>query len=89
MRPQLRRLTHFGSRARAEHRTDSDYDILVVVERKNPVVLDVLYEGVTTVLLGRGRLVSLKVFEEREFSRLERLQTPFVQKVLMEGKPIG
>ena len=89
VRPRLRRLTLFGSRARGEHRTDSDYDILVLVERKDPILLDTLYEGVMNVLLNHGRLVSLKVFEEKEFARLERLQAPFVRKVLEEGKPIG
>lgn len=41
------------------------------------------------VLLTHGRLVSLKIFPEHEFERLKRLQTPFLQRVLTEGVPLG
>ncbi len=71
------------------YRLDSDYDILVVVERKAPSVLDVLYESVMDVLLAHGRLVSLKVFEEGEFSRLQDLQTPFMKDLVLYGQRIG
>ena len=89
VRPQISRLLLFGSRARGDYRTDSDYDVLVVVGRKSPALLDALYESVLDVLLAHGRLVSLKIFEEREFDRLQGLGTPFARRVAAEGQPLG
>ncbi len=89
VRPQVKRIVLFGSRARGTHRPDSDYDLLLVVSRKDDALLDVLYEAVMDVLLEHGRLVSLKVFPEQEFSRLQALQTPFMQHVNREGVLVG
>lgn len=89
VRPHICRLLLFGSRARGDHRTDSDYDVLVLVTRKSPEVLDALYETVLDVLLTHGRLISLKIFEEQEFGRLRVLGTPFARRVVAEGQPLG
>ena len=89
LRKYITRVILFGSRARGEHRTDSDYDLLIVVPRKDDHLLDGLYEGVMDVLLAHGRLISLKIFPEGEFERLTRLQTPFMQRVTAEGVPLG
>ena len=42
VRPMIDRLVLFGSRARGDHRPDSDYDLLVVVGRRDPALLNVL-----------------------------------------------
>jgi predicted nucleotidyltransferase len=89
LRPLIHRLTLFGSRARGDHRPDSDYDVLVVVSHRDEMLLDRLYEAVIDVLLAHGRLISLKVFEAREFDRLQSLRTPFTTRVAHEGVPIG
>lgn len=89
VRPKIHRLLLFGSRARRTHRLDSDYDVLLVVSKKDETLRDALYEAVMDVLLARGRLVSLKVFEEREFARLQALWTPFMQHISEEGIPLG
>ncbi len=89
VRPRIERLILFGSRARGTHQTDSDYDLLLVVDRKDPQLLDTLYEAVMDVLLTHGRLVSLKIFEGQEFDRLQQLQTPFMMRVAADGVPLG
>ena len=89
VRSQIGSLVLFGSRARGDHRTDSDYDILLIVQRRSPALRDVLYESVLETLLTHGRLISLKVFDEQEFARLERLGTPFTRRVRAEGQPLG
>lgn len=80
----------FGSRARGTERPDSDYDLFLVVtddfSRKDK---SRLYDGVMEVLFETGRLVSLKIRKEREFQRLRKLQTPFIESVLQEGIKIG
>jgi predicted nucleotidyltransferase len=89
VRPQIRRVVLFGSRARGTHRHDSDYDLLLVVDRKDEGLLDVLYEAVMDVLLTHGRLVSLKIFTRQEFDRLRALRTPFMTRVVQEGVSLG
>jgi predicted nucleotidyltransferase len=89
IRPGVERLVLFGSRARGDHRPDSDYDLLVVVGRRSADVIDALYEAVLDVLLAHGRLVSLKIIESRELARLEALGSPFVTRVAEEGVPVG
>lgn len=88
-RPRIRQVILFGSRARGTHRHDSDYDLLLVVDRKDEDLLDVLYEAVMDVLLAHGRLVSLKIFARQEFDRLQALRTPFMTQVVEEGVPLG
>lgn len=89
LRPRIDQLILFGSRARGDHRPDSDYDVLVVVSRRDAALLDVLYDAVMDVLLAHGRLISLKVFEPPELDRLQSLRTPFATRVAREGVPIG
>ena len=89
LRKHITQVILFGSRARGDDRTDSDYDVLIVVPRKDAQLLDGLYEGVLDVLLAHGRLISLKIFPDEEFERLTRLQTPFMQRVKTEGVPLG
>ncbi|WP_447975007.1 nucleotidyltransferase domain-containing protein [Nitrospira sp. Kam-Ns4a] len=89
IRPRVERLLLFGSRARGTHQTDSDYDLLLVVDQKDPLLLDALYDAVLDVLLTYGRLVSLKVFEKQEFERLQGLRTPFMTRIAEEGVPLG
>lgn len=89
VRPRIKRIVLFGSRAKGTERPDSDYDLLLVVTQKDDALVDVLYEAVMDVLLAHGRLVSLKIFQEREFARLRALQSPFMQQVEREGISIG
>ncbi len=65
------------------------YDLLLVVDQKHPPLLDPLYDAVMDALLTYGRLVSLKVFEKREFERLQGLRTPFMARIAEEGVPLG
>ena len=89
VRGQIKELVLFGSRARGEHRTHSDYDILVIVDRRSPQLLDVLYDSVVQVLLSHGRLVSLKIFDEPQYAHLQQLGTPFMRRIAAEGQPLG
>lgn len=89
LEPQIARMHLFGSRARKDWRPDSDYDILIVLQKKERSVIDKLYDAVLEVLLSTGRLISLKIFSESEFNRLRSIPTPFVSNVLKDGIQIG
>jgi predicted nucleotidyltransferase len=89
VRSEITRVVLFGSRARGDARPDSDYDLLLVVPRKTALMREVLYDAVLDTLLDTGRLISLKIFRESEFARLNELRTPFMMRVQQEGIPIG
>lgn len=79
----------FGSRCRKDWRPDSDYDFLIVVDRKDRGLISQLYEIVMDILLDTGRLVSLKIFTASEFARLASIPTPFIENVMKEGVKLG
>jgi len=89
VRREIDKIILFGSRARGDCAFDSDYDVLLVVLKKSEQLIDVLYEAVMDVLLAYGRLVSLKVFEEKEYMRLQSLHTPFFTEVERGGVLLG
>jgi predicted nucleotidyltransferase len=79
----------FGSRCRDDWRPDSDYDILIVVDRKDRDLISKLYDAVMDILLDTGRLISLKIFIASEFNRLKSIPTPFMNNVIKEGIKLG
>lgn len=79
----------FGSRCRDDWRPDSDYDLLIVLERKDRFIIDQLYDAVMEILLSTARLISLKIFTISEFNRLKSIPTPFISNVIKEGIKIG
>jgi len=79
----------FGSRCRDDWRPDSDYDILIVLEKKDRVIIDRLYDAVIDILLSTTKLVSLKIFTSSEFNRLKSIPTPFMSNVTTKGIKLG
>jgi predicted nucleotidyltransferase len=86
---EIREIHLFGSRCRDDWRPDSDYDLLIVMEKKDRAIVNKLYDAVMDILLDTGRLISLKIFSVEEFQRLRSLNTPFIQNVMKEGVRIG
>jgi len=89
IRSKILKLILFGSRARGDEKPYSDYDLLVVVEKREPQLRTALYKVVVEVLISTGRVVSLKIFPESEFKRLSSIPTPFMKNVLAEGQALG
>ncbi len=90
LKNKIRAVYLFGSRARGTERPDSDYDLLLVVQDNFTLnEKDRLYDYVMDILLETGRLVSLKIFKEKEFYRLRDLRTPFLSRALTEGVKVG
>ena len=79
----------FGSRCGDDWRPDSDYDILIVLEKKDRVIIDRLYDAVMDILLSTTKLVSLKIFTSSEFNRLKSIPTPFINNVTTKGIKLG
>lgn len=67
----------YGSRARGDHRPDSDYDLLVVLSEKDAETIDQLYRAVQEVELETIRAISLLIRTREQYdiarSRCERV----------------
>jgi uncharacterized protein len=79
----------FGSRCREDWRPDSDYDILIVVKKKDKELVSRFYDAVIDILLDTGKLISLKIFTIFEFNRLRSIPTPFMRHIITEGIKLG
>lgn len=89
IKEQILRIYFFGSRTRDDFTPNSDYDLLLVVIEKKTELINKLYDIVIDILLSTGGSISLKIFKEDEFKRLSSIPTPFMKKILAEGKIIG
>ena len=79
----------YGSRARGDHRPDSDYDVFVVLGERTRPVIDALYDAVVDVVCETGSLVSLKIVSRGNFKRSTAAGSPFVANVLHDGVPLA
>ncbi len=86
---EIKEVYLFGSRCRDDWRPDSDYDILIVVKKKDRGLISKLYDAVMDILLDTGRLISLKIFTASEFDRLKSIPSPFTNNVIKEGIKLG
>jgi predicted nucleotidyltransferase len=74
--PRVRKVVLFGSRARGDARDDSDYDVVVVVDRRSPDLREALLEIEVSLLDRHGSLVACLLRDEREWAACQ-------------GQPIG
>jgi len=82
----------FGSRARGDHRPDSDADVAVFLQGDLPDPFDAekaIVEDGFDLFLERGLYIQPWAFEERVLSNPERARLPRLQRsVLAEGVPV-
>jgi predicted nucleotidyltransferase len=81
----LVRVILFGSRAEGRGGPRSDYDLLIVLVRKDRRMIDEIYELVTDFLLRYGADISLKIYTVEDFARKMNLLTPFMQRIQERG----
>ena len=89
LKKNLKSIYLFGSRARGDEKPYSDYDLLMVMAKRDEAIVDQLYDAAVDVLLDTGKVLSLKIFKESDFERLSSIPTPFMARVLKEGVKIG
>ena len=89
VRGEIVELYLFGSRARGDHRPDSDYDVFVVLRERTRDAIYRLYDAVVDVVCESGSLVSLKIVSEEHFGRLAAAGHPLVANVLRDGVQLG
>ncbi len=79
----LRQVLLFGSRARGDATDESDYDLLVVVDRVDAAVIDGIDAIAGQALLDHG--VVLSVFPIAQDDRASRRFSPLLINVAREG----
>ena len=82
----IERILLFGSYARGDFRGDSDVDLLAVVDRREPALLDWLYGAVLEVQLAERVDLSLKVMPRRAIEQMDAAQDPFARNLAREGR---
>ncbi|HHT9125343.1 MAG TPA: nucleotidyltransferase domain-containing protein [Candidatus Brocadiia bacterium] len=78
----------FGSRAKGVAAPGSDYDLLVVLKRKDRGVIDGLYDEVMSFLERYEVDISLKIYTEDTFNKTMSLPTPFMAQIKKTGREL-
>ena len=89
LRDRIARIVLFGSRARGDYKPWSDYDVLLLVDKRDQPLVDHLYDAVVEVENDLFCDVSLKIIAEAEWARRRQLGSRFVANVLREGVILG
>lgn len=79
----LKRVILFGSRARGDETSQSDYDCLVVVDEVSPRINDMIDEVAGDALYRYGAVFSAFPVPEQKFA--QRKYDPFLMNVAREG----
>lgn len=76
----------FGSRARGDFYPDSDYDVIVLVNKKTKGLRDRIRETTWEVGWGNGVLITVFVYEKARFEKDK--YEPLFMNVRKEGIPL-
>lgn len=79
----LKQLLLFGSRARNDAHKDSDYDMLVVVDERNPEIRSIILEVEVSIMDRYEALVASVVRDEGEWLRSQDF--PLARNISREG----
>jgi predicted nucleotidyltransferase len=83
---RVRKIILFGSRARGEARPHSDYDVVVVVDRRTPEAREAILEIEVGLMDRHGSLVACLLRDERQWEASQR--QPIGVNVAREGVPL-
>lgn len=75
--------------ARGDHKPWSDYDVLLLVDKRDQGLVDRLYDSVVEVENDLFCDLSLKIVAEAEWERRRGLGSRFVANVSKEGIVLG
>lgn len=75
----------FGSKARGEARQDSDIDLLIIVQNRDYIDRNKIYEYVLDADLNYGVNISLKIYNKDEYNKLSQMNIPFTANIQKEG----
>jgi uncharacterized protein len=80
---RVRDIILFGSRARGDNKEWSDYDMLLVVDKRDKALLNTVVDIEVSILDTHERLVGSLVFESGEWER--KIQSPLGMNIRKDG----
>ena len=83
--PLIEKVIFFGSRAKGVAKPWSDYDILIVLDKRDSKIIDEIYEIVTEFQLEQRVDLSLKIYSKDDFAMKNELHTPFMERIKKTG----
>jgi predicted nucleotidyltransferase len=79
----------FGSRARGDERSFSDWDILILIEKDITEIQKIeLHDKLYEIELKTGEVINAIIHTRREWNHPLMRITPFYQNVEQEGVPV-
>lgn len=75
----------FGSRVRGDHEAWSDFDLLVVVRDKDPLIESAIIGVIVDEEIKAGLSFTPVVKDLRAFEMEKKFHTPFYENILAEG----
>lgn len=85
---ELREIRLFGSRAKGTNSPTSDYDILIVLKRREPRLIDLIYSEAQELELKHGVDISFKIYGESDFRRRIDSGAPFMNEIKTSSLPL-
>jgi len=86
VREHITTIILFGSRAKDKHTESSDYDLLVVLDRKSSDVVNRIYDVVVDFLVEYGVDISLKIYSEADYNNKVSVGAPFMMEIMRHGE---
>ncbi len=83
LKDHLKKVVLFGSRARGDYSNDSDYDILVIVDRNDRAVRDIILDACVEIMDTYFKLIGCIICDEKEWELKKRF--PIGLNILKEG----
>jgi len=85
-RAHVKRIILFGSRAKNNYKIYSDYDLLIVLDKKSSDIINKIYDIVVDFLINYGVDISLKIYSEEDYNQKFSLGTPFMKEIKRYGE---
>jgi predicted nucleotidyltransferase len=83
LKNNLKKIILFGSHARGDYTDSSDYDILVIVDKKNRSTQDMILDACVEIMDNYYELIGCIVCDEKEWEMKKRF--PIGLNILREG----
>lgn len=83
LKSNLKKIILFGSHARGDYNDSSDYDILVIVDKKNKSIQDIILDASVEIMDNYYELIGCIVCDEKEWELKKRF--PIGLNILREG----
>jgi predicted nucleotidyltransferase len=75
----------FGSKVRGDNGEWSDFDVLIVVSNRDPLIEDEIMNTFVEEELKSGLMFTPLIKDQRAFDSEKNLKTPFYENIIHEG----